>query len=204
MKNECKVITGIVRFSYLFALYPHTTGDDNQTPRYSVSLVIPKDDEKTMNAIYAAINAAYVDGESKLKGKMKTVPPLESLKTPVRDGDTERPDDPVYNGCYFVNASNVLKPGIVDKYCKPITDENEIYSGMYGRASIVFYAFNKSGNRGIACSLNNLQKVRDGERLSGIASAESDFSAFAESPESREPDFDSETGEILSDGNTPF
>lgn len=199
MKNECKVITGIVRFSYLFALYPRTTGDDNQTPRYSVSLVIPKDDEKTMNAIYAAINAAYIDGETKLKGKMKTVPPLETLKTPVRDGDTERPDDPVYSGCYFVNATNVLKPGIVDKYCKPITDENEIYSGMYGRASIVFYAFNKSGNRGIACSLNNLQKVRDGERLSGIASAESDFSAFAESPE-----FDPETGEIISDGNIPL
>ena len=46
---------------------------------------------------------------------------------------------------------------------------------MYGRASINFYAFNSNGNKGIACGLNNLQKIRDGEPLGGKSSAASDF-----------------------------
>ena len=50
-------------------------------------------------------------------------------------------------------------------------------TGVYGRASISFYAFNSSGNKGIACGLNNLQKIRDGEPLGGKASAESDFAS---------------------------
>ncbi|BFL15915.1 hypothetical protein K190097F3_14160 [Enterocloster clostridioformis] len=50
-----------------------------------------------------------------------------------------------------------------------------MYSGVYGRASISFYAFNSSGNRGIACSLNNLQKIADGEPLGGKSRAEDDF-----------------------------
>ena len=57
----------------------------------------------------------------------------------------------------------------------PILTRSEVYSGVYGRASITFYAFNSSGNRGIACGLNNLQKIRDGEPLGSKASAESDF-----------------------------
>ena len=56
-----------------------------------------------------------------------------------------------------------------------ILTRSEVYSGVYGRASITFYAFNSSGNRGIACGLNNLQKIRDGVPLGGKASAESDF-----------------------------
>lgn len=46
---------------------------------------------------------------------------------------------------------------------------------MYGRASINFYAFNSNGNKGIACGLNNLQKMKDGEALGGKSRAEDDF-----------------------------
>lgn len=88
---------------------------------------------------------------------------------------TERPDDPAYAGCYFVNANSTTAPGIVDADRNPILVRSEVYSGVYGRASINFYAFNSNGNRGIACGLNNLQKIRDGEPLGGKASAESDF-----------------------------
>jgi hypothetical protein len=38
-----------------------------------------------------------------------------------------------------------------------------------------FYAYNFNGNRGIACGLNNIQKVRDGERLGTHSSAADDF-----------------------------
>ena len=130
----------------------------------------------TVKKIKAAIEAAYHEGEAKLKGTSKSVPALSLIKTPLRDGDTERPDDPNYAGAYFVNANSATAPGIVDADCQPILTRSEVYSGVYGRASISFYAFNSNGNRGIACGLNNLQKLLDGEPLGGRASAESDFS----------------------------
>ena len=64
----------------------------------------------------------------------------------------------------------------MDADCQPILDTSELYSGIYGRASINFYAFNTNGNKGIACGLNNLQKLRDGEPLGGKSRAEDDFS----------------------------
>ena len=172
--NPTKVITGVnTRWSYVNAWDPKSI--NGGTPKYSVSLIIPKDDVATVNKIKAAIEAAYREGESKLKGNGKTVPALSVLKTPLRDGDLERPDDEAYANSYFVNANSSTAPGIVDADRQPIIERSEVYSGVYGRASINFYAFNSNGNKGIACGLNNLQKIRDGEPLGGKASAESDF-----------------------------
>ena len=175
--NPMKVITGKdTRWSYCNVWEPKAI--NGGTPKFSVSLLIPKKDTVTVNKIKAAIEAAYREGEAKLKGNGKTVPPLTAIKTPLRDGDAERPDDPAYAGHYFLNANSATAPGIVDADCQPILTRSEVYSGVYGRASISFYAFNSSGNRGVACGLNNLQKIRDGEPLGGRASAESDFSDF--------------------------
>ncbi len=74
-----------------------------------------------------------------------------------------------------MNANSGTAPGIVDADRQPIIDTSEVYSGVYGRASINFYAFNSNGNKGIACGLNNLQKIKDGEHLGGKMSAEDDF-----------------------------
>lgn len=169
-----KVITGKdTRWSYCNAWEPKAI--NGGTPKYSVSLIIPKSDTVTVEKIKAAIQAAYEEGASKLKGNGKTVPALSALKTPLRDGDLERPDDAAYANSYFVNANSATAPGIVDAACQPIIDRSEVYSGVYGRASINFYAFNSNGNKGIACGLNNLQKIRDGEPLGGKSRAEDDF-----------------------------
>lgn len=174
VNNPMKVITGPnTRWSYANIWEPKSI--NGGTPKFSVSLIIPKSDTKTVAKIKAAIEAAYHEGESKLKGNGKTVPPLAALKTPLRDGDAERPDDEAYANSYFINANATTAPGIVDVDRNPILTRSEVYSGVYGRASISFYAFNSNGNKGIACGLNNLQKVRDGEPLGGKASAESDF-----------------------------
>lgn len=150
--------------------------NENSTPKYSVSCIIKKDSEDVAK-VKAAIKAAYDEGLSKLKGNSKTAPNFASIKTPLRDGDVERPDDPIYKGCYFINANSTSAPGIVDRDVNPILDHSEVYSGCKGRVSITFYAFNNSGNKGIACSLNNVQKWSDGEPLGGKASAESDFAS---------------------------
>ena len=172
--NPTKVITGVnTRWSYANVWDPKSI--NGGTPKYSVSLIIPKSDTVTINKIKAAIQAAYEEGQSKLKGNSKSVPALSTLKTPLRDGDLERPDDPVYANAYFINANSSTAPGIVDADRQQIIDRSEVYSGVYGRASINLYAFNTNGNKGIACGLNNLQKIRDGEPLGGKSRAEDDF-----------------------------
>ena len=172
--NPTKVITGPdTRWSYCNAWEAKSI--NGGTPKFSVSLIIPKSDKKTIAKIKSAIEAAYREGESKLKGNGRSVPALSVLKTPLRDGDTERPDDEAYADSYFVNANSSTAPGIVDADRQPIIDHSELYSGVYGRASINYYAFNSNGNKGIACGLNNLQKIRDGEPLGGKSRAEDDF-----------------------------
>jgi len=174
--NPLKVITGeATRWSYVNAWEPKSI--NGGTPKYSVSLIIPKSDTATIAKVKQAIEAAYREGESKLRGNGKAVPPLAALKSPLRDGDLERPDDEAYRGAYFINANSASKPGIVDHDRQPIIDRFEVYSGVYGRASIAFYAFNTNGNKGIACGLNNLQKIADGEPLGGKADAASDFAS---------------------------
>lgn len=174
VNNPMKVITGPdTRWSYANVWEPKAI--NGGTPKYSVSLIIPKSDTVTIKKIEAAIEAAYKEGEAKLKGNSRSVPALSVLKTPLRDGDAERPDDEAYANAYFVNANSATAPGIVDADRQPILDRSEVYSGVYGRASINFYAFNSNGNKGIACGLNNLQKIRDGEPLGGKSRAEDDF-----------------------------
>ena len=151
ISNPMKVITGAsTHWSYANVWEPKSI--NGGTPKYSVSLIIPKSDTKTIAKIQAALEAAYKEGEAQLQRNRKA-----------------------YKNAYFVNANATSAPGIVDADLNPILTRSEVYSGVYGRASITFYAFNSSGNKGIACGLNNLQKIRDGEPLGGKASAESDF-----------------------------
>ena len=172
--NPTKVITGPkTRWSYANVWDPKSI--NGGAPKYSVSLIIPKSDTKTVEKIQAAIQAAYDEGQSKLKGNGKSVPALSVLKTPLRDGDAERPDDEAYKDSYFINATPATAAGIVDADRNPILERSEVYSGVYGRASINLYAFNSNGNKGIACGLNNLQKISDGEPLGGKSRAEDDF-----------------------------
>jgi len=161
--NPTKVITGVkTRWSYANVWEPKSI--NGGAPKYSVSLIIPKSDVKTVTALKNAIQAAYDEGQSKLKGSSKSVPALSSIKNPLRDGDLERPDDETYKDSYFINANSATAPGIVDAARQPILE-----------ASINLYAFNSNGNKGIACGLNNLQKISDGEPLGGKTRAEDDF-----------------------------
>lgn len=171
--NPTKVVTGVCTFSYLNCWDPKAI--QGGTPKYSVSLIIPKSDTRTVEKIKSAIQAAYEEGQSKLKGNGKSVPALSVLKTPLRDGDLERPDDEAYKNSYFINANSGTAPGIVDADRNPIIERSEMYSGVKGRASINLYAYNVNGNRGIACGLNNLQKISDGTPLGGKSRAEDDF-----------------------------
>lgn len=169
-KSPTKVVTDMVRFSYLHVWEPVAI-EEGSDKKYSVSLIIPKSNKALIAKINAAINAAKEEGKnSKFGGKIPA-----ALKTPLRDGDVERPEDEAYANSWFLNANAKTKPGVVDKDLNPIMNQDEVYSGCYGRASITFYAFNTSGNKGIACGLNHLMKLKDGEHLGGRSTAEADF-----------------------------
>ena len=181
-QNPTKVITGVnTRWSY--ANVWQAKSINGGTPKYSISLIIPKSDTVTVEKIRAAIKAAYEEGESKLKGNGKFVPALDAIKTPLRDGDKERPGDEAYKGCWFINANSISAPQIVDRQVKPILDRSEVYSGCYARVALSFYAYNSNGSKGIACGLGNIQKIRDGEPLGGRTSATDDFSSVADDDE---------------------
>ena len=101
------------------------------------------------------------------------IPP--TLKLPLHDGDTERPDDETYKDMMYFNATSKDAPQIVDRKVQPILDPMECGSGDYCNVSVNFYGFNTNGNRGVAAGLQNIQLVKHGERLAGKASASSDF-----------------------------
>ena len=183
-----KMNTGISRFSYLNAVAPRDNGDGN--PKFSVQILIPKTDTVTINNIKQCLSNVIAndkEGNNLLKG-------ISSPKHPLHDGDGEKPNgglyDEVCHGHYVMNASSRYKPGLVDINNSILPEEQEWYSGIYGRANINFYAYVNSGNKGIACGLNHLQKVRDGEALGGAGSATSAFDDGFNDTDSVIDDFD--------------
>ena len=137
------------------------TGD----PKYSCCLLIKKSDTATVEKVRAAIEAIKKDPAALAKWGGKLPP---KLKNPLRDGDEEK-DDENYAGCWFINAnSNENRPPkIVDRHCNDVLDQEEVYSGCYANVKVGLFSYSASGNRGIGAGLETIQKVRDGERLSG-------------------------------------
>lgn len=168
-EKSTKVITGKALFCYVNLIKP-TAMNEGDTPKYNCAVLIPKTDKETIAKINNAIKAATQEGLAVFGGKAPA-----KMNSPLRDGDEERPDDPAFAGMMFLNPKSLVKPGIVDRNLQEIIDPDEIYSGMYGRASLVFYAYSKAGNKGIAVGLNNIQKLEDGERLGGGSSPSEDF-----------------------------
>jgi len=168
--NSRKVVTGQVRFSYVNVFKPRAV-EEGEREKYSVAILIDKSDTKTIKKCERAIAAALEQGTAKFGGKVP-----KNYKNPLRDGDEDREDDEAFENKMFINCSSVRKPAVVDEMLDPIMDADEFYSGCYGRASVDFYAFNFNGSKGVACGINGLQKLKDGENLGGANfDAEEDF-----------------------------
>ncbi len=173
-ENGTKVRTGEVRLSFAHLFTPHAAKPD-QRESYNTAFLIPKTDSATLDVIRKAIENAKeqgVDGKS-WKRNVLTSPKFHE---PLRDGDEERPDDPAYENMFYVNAKSYTQaPAIIDSEKQRITDETQVYSGCWGHVSCNFYAFDVTGNRGIACGLNGFMKSRDDEALSGAGNVLDDF-----------------------------
>lgn len=172
--NSTQVITGKARISYEHLLKPYSNQPGSEE-KYSVTLIIPKADIATKQKIDAAIYAAIQAG---ISGKWGGVKPAQPA-VPVYDGDGIRPNGEAFSaeckGCWVFTASSKQRPELVDINLNPILDATEIYSGMYARVSINFFAYFSSGKKGIGCGLGNVQKLADGEPLGSKTTAASDF-----------------------------
>lgn len=168
--NSTTVTTGIARLSYVHLTKPYAVMP-GQPEKYSVTILIPKSDTQTMQAINAAIEAAKQIGVNNKWGG--TAPAV--VQTPVHDGDGVRPNGehfgPECAGCWVINANANAdhKPRVVNAGLQEILDPTEIYSGMYGRVNINFFAYAFAGKKGIGCGLGPVQKLKDGEALGGAA-----------------------------------
>ena len=177
-----RVVTGQVRLSYVFLTNPRPARQANEKPKYSVTLLIPKSDVATKQRIDAAIQAAIQEGvTTKWNGARPAQPAV-----PIYDGDGVRPSGEAFTdeckGHWVITAASEQRPEIVDVNLNPIVQPTEIYSGMYARVSMRFFAYANSGKKGIGCGLGNVQKVADGEPLAGRQSAEDDFGGPAPQP----------------------
>lgn len=169
------ITTGKVRLSYCHIWEPQAPQNGQGEPKYSVTILIPKTDTATLNAIYTEMAAAEQQGVASKWGGVK--PPI--VKNPLYDGDGVRPSGEPFGeecrGCMVMTASAKNQPSVVDLQVQPILNRAEVYSGCYARVSINFFAYAQNGNKGIGCGLNAVQKIEDGEPLSGMVTAEEAF-----------------------------
>lgn len=176
--DPMKVLTGEVRISYANLTTPRAAQQGGE-PKYSVTLLIPKTDVATKADIDAAIQTAANEALSKVWNGAR--PP--QLRVPIYDGDGVRPSGVPFGdeckGHWVMTASTKNKPqvvGIDNINCE--LAPADIYSGMYARVTIRFFGYSNSGNKGVGCGLGNVMKTRDGEALSGSASAAVDFAGL--------------------------
>ena len=105
------------------------------------------------------------------------------LKFPFRDGaePVKKDKDGFGPGIIFVSLQSTSKPGIVDSYAgpdgrsAPLTAQTDFYPGCYARAEVNAYYWKFMGREGVSLGLQNLQKLRDGERLGGRGDAADSF-----------------------------
>ena len=171
-----------VRLSYcnLFQAKP-PFNNPNGDPKFSCTILVPKNNTEAKAAIDAAIQKAIDEGVSKAWGGVR--PPQPNIC--VHDGDGVKPSDgsPYGEECkgmwvFTASAKQDRPPFVVDGQVQKIIDPTQVYSGMWANVNVNFFAYNFAGKKGIGCGLNGVQKLRDDTPLSGQVTAEEAFCAI--------------------------
>lgn len=164
-KNQTKILTPNFRVSFPSVFEP---SEFNGKETYSITMLFDKSAD--LSELKAAVKRA---AEEKWGKKIPA-----NLRNPIRDG-AEKSHLDGYDGCVFIRASSKTKPGVVDQNCQEIINSSEFYAGCIARATVVAFAYDQAGNKGVSFLLSNIQKVADGESFSSRGRAEDDFSPVA-------------------------
>lgn len=162
------------RLSYLNVFKARGFQKDDEE-KYSAVLLIPKKNKATIANIKKAINDAVEDGLEKYwSGKRPS-----NLWNPLRDGDTEKADQPEYAGMYFMTAKAQAdrKPQLIDRDKNEIVDQTELYSGCWGVVDVTFFPFDNR-MKGVGVGLNAIMKYKDDEAFGGGRSRDSIINGF--------------------------
>lgn len=170
------------RLSYTNLIEPRAQDSDHPDVKtYSTAILISKSDKVLVDAIKAAIAEALAEGRAKFGWKGSA-----GLKNPLRDGDTKEDKngklDEVYSGSFFLNAKGprggAEAPVLMDKNADKTESASVIYPGVEARLSLQFYPFEKSGNKGVACSVSAVLSLETGEPLGNTVTVESARNEF--------------------------
>lgn len=164
--NPLKVVTPEFRVSFP-QVFKAKAVNETSEPKYGIVMLFKKGED--LSKLKAAAKQA-------VKDKWGDDAPKE-LRSPFKNqGDREY--DGYVDGALCVSASSKSKPAVVDGNLDPIIDESEFYPGCYAIASLVASAYGGKGTTftpGVNFYLQNVQKQRDGDSLSGRSKPEDDF-----------------------------
>lgn len=167
--GDTQVVTGEVRLSYVNLFEPKKFKESDAEGKYSVTILVPKTDTKTINNIKAAIQKAAEKGAQRhFGGRVPT-----NVANTFKDGDTEVDDlgelkcnsNPELKDHYYMRLATKIRPIVLDENRNEIINPLDIYSGCYGRVSLTCFAYSGDGKRGVSAVLNNVMKTRDGDPL---------------------------------------
>ncbi len=193
-----QVKTKLVRFCYCHLAEPRAVVE-GQDKKYSLNILIDKEDRETLARIQKAYEEAVQEGIEKFgqsfKGKvtpLKKAPGVGSRGIVIDCDMDEKFSAPEFKNKYMLSAKSnrpvsvgYRKNGVTYAYSSKEEIEENVYSGCYGAINFNLYPFNTVGT-GIAAGLNSVLKVKDGEPLGGHSSVTTDWADASE--------FDEETG----------
>lgn len=176
--NNDNVLTPEFRVSFAHVFTPQKAQEADKKDKYGLTMLFAKDAD--LSGLKKAAQAAL---EEKFGVKMKDDTFRKRLRSPFRD-QGEKAYDGYVPGAIFVNATSIHKPQVVDAKVQDIIDTADFYSGCYARATVRAFAYEQKGNVGVAFGLQNVQKLRDGESLSGRKNAQEEFAPVESAPSS--------------------
>lgn len=164
---------GRVVWAQVFTPQKYDANDPNSKLSYSVAMVFEKgtDISKLTAAATQILTEKFGADQTKWPVPMKT--PFRRCKERWKVVDGKQIIPPGYEDpdaifmTFNADASKGPPPGVVDENVNRILDQSKFYSGCYAFVDCGPFWYETKGNKGISFGLNNVQKIRDGERIGG-------------------------------------
>lgn len=163
--NGVLYTSGHIKISNVRASYPHLDkpygGEDGGEPKYSITLLMPKNThaaiEKIIREQIEAVKKAHKGGALKVAPSMLF----------IKDGDVDFPDKPECEGMWVISARESKRPDVYNMDREELTNPNEINEEIYGGCwvSVVIRPWtqeNKYGKR-VNANLISVLKRKDDE-----------------------------------------